>query len=247
MKETTMKIFLTSDIGASKKVNGIRIVSELNNTNKFADNLKKAVKGHDLMVFVASSPFYEGTSSYAELTRSSLSLSGIRFSRMVILDGRNMSRCRELMQKADLVFLAGGDTEVQMKLFENMNLRKHIIQCKGVIVGQSAGALNLATDVYCSPTPDETATKKYWKGLGMTDVNIEPHFKPENKEFIESILLPDSKTQPFIAITDGSYVIDDGEKQTIYGEAYRFANGEMKQLCSDGKSVVIGTNKTTQK
>ena len=242
-----MNIFLTSDIGASKKVNGIRVVTELNNTNKFADNLKKSVKGHSLMVFVASSPFYEGTSTYAELTRSSLSLSGIRFSRMVILDGRNMSSCRELMQKADLVFLAGGDTEIQMKMFENMNLRKHIIQCKGVIVGQSAGALNLATDVYCSPTPDETAKKKYWKGLGMTEVSVEPHFKPENKDLIENVLLPDSKTKSFIAITDGSYIIDDGEKQTIYGEAYKFTNGEMKQLCSDGKSVVIGASKTTLK
>ena len=100
-----MKIFLTSDIGASKKVNGVRIVSELNNTNKFADNLKKAVKGHNLMVFVASSPFYDGTSTYAELTRSSLSLAGIRFSKMVILDGANMSRCKELMEKADLVLM----------------------------------------------------------------------------------------------------------------------------------------------
>lgn len=235
-----MKVFLTSDIGASKKVNGIRIVSELNNTNRFADELKKSVKGHNLMVFVASSPFYEGTSTYAELTRSSLSLSGIRFSKMVILDGHNMDRCRDLMQRADLVFLAGGDTEIQMKMFENMNLRKHIIQCKGVIVGQSAGALNLATDVYCSPTPDETATKKYWKGLGMTDVNIEPHFKPENKELIENVLLPDSKTQPFIAITDGSYIIDDGEKQTVFGEAYSFSKGEMKQICQNGKTLELG-------
>ncbi len=242
-----MKIFLTSDIGASKKVNGIRLVSELNNTNKFADNLKKAVKGHDLMVFVASSPFYEGTSTYAELTRSSLSLAGIRFSKMVILDGSNMDRCRELMQRADLVFLAGGDTAIQMKMFENMDLRKHIIQCKGVIVGQSAGALNLATDVYCSPTPDETSTKKYWKGLGMTDVSVEPHFKPENKELIENVLLPDSKTQSFIAITDGSYIIDDGEKQTIYGEAYKFSNGEMKQLCSNGNNIVLGASKSTSK
>ncbi len=242
-----MKIFLTSDIGASKKINGIRIVSELNNTNKFADNLKKAVKGHNLMVFVASSPFYEGTRTYAELTRSSLSLAGICFSKMVILDGSNMEKCKELMERADLVFLAGGDTYVQMKLFENMNLRKYIARSKGVIVGQSAGALNLATEVYCSPTPDETAPKKYWAGLGITDVNIDPHFNPENKELIEKVLLPDSKTKPFISITDGSYIIDDGEKQTIFGEAYRFANGEMKQLCSNGKSVVIGASKTSSK
>ena len=237
-----MKIFLTSDIGASKKVNGIRLVSELNNTNKFADNLKKAVKGHDLMVFVASSPFFDGTKTYAELTRSSLSLAGIRFSKMIVLDGTNMFACKYLMEHADLVFLAGGDTAVQMKFFENMDLRKHIIRCKGVIVGQSAGSLNLATDVYCSPTPDETATKKYWKGLGMTDISIEPHFNPANKNFIEKVLLPDSKEQPFIAITDGSYIIDDTQtrQSTVHGEAYLFSNGSAKQICQNGKTLDLG-------
>lgn len=235
-----MKVFLTSDIGASKKVNGIRLVTELNNTNKFAENLKKALNGHDLMVFVASSPFFDGTRQYAELTRSSLSLSGIRFSRMVVLDGRNMHRCPDLMERADLVFLAGGDTAIQMKLFENMDLRKYITRCQGVVVGQSAGAINLATDVYCSPTPDESSTKKYWKGLGLTEVSIEPHFRTENKEFIEQVLLPDSKNKPFIAITDGSYIIDTGEKQTIYGEAYSFSKGEMKQICSNGKTLDLG-------
>ena len=234
-----MKIFLTSDIGASKKVEGIRVVTKLNNTNKFADNLKKSIKGHDLMVFVASSPAYSGTSSYANLTKSSFALDDITFKEMVILEGKNMADCEQLMKSADLVFLAGGDTAAQMEMFEKMNLRKHIKSCKGVVVGQSAGALNLATDVYCSPTPDETSTKRYWKGLGLTDINIEPHFKPENKELIETVLLPDSKTKPFIAITDGSYIIDDGEKQTIYGEAHLFSKGKMKQICQNGKTLKL--------
>lgn len=232
-----MKVFLTSDIGASVKINGVRQVSKLNNTNHFADNLKREIRGNRLMVFVASSPAYEGTKIYANLTRSSLALDGMEFAEMVILDGANINDCKVLMQKADLVFLAGGDTAVQMAMFEKMNLREHIKLCKGVVVGQSAGALNLAKAVYCSPTPDETSTEKYWKGLGLTDINIEPHFKPENKELIEKILLPDSKTQSFIAITDGSYIIDDGKKQTIYGEAYSFAKGQMKQICQNGKTV----------
>ncbi len=241
-----MKIFLTSDIGASKKVDGRRVVSRLNNTNQFADKLKGSLKGHMLMVFVASSPFYDGTAAYANLTRDSLSLDGMNFDKMVILDGNNFEQCEDLMKKADLVFLAGGDTFVQMEMFEKMNLRKHIKKCKGVIVGQSAGALNLAKEVYCSPTPDETAPKRYWKGLGLTDLNIEPHFKPENEDFNRQILLPDSKRKPFIAITDGSYIIDDAETKTIYGEAYIFKNGEMKQICENGKSFILDINKVKQ-
>ena len=239
-----MKIFLTSDIGASKKVDGKRVLSRLNNTNKFADNLKSSLKGHSLMVFVASSPFYDGTASYANLTRDSLALDGMNFDRMVILDGKNMDQCEELMKNADLVFLAGGDTSVQMEMFEKMNLREHTQKCKGVVVGQSAGALNLAEEVYCSPTPDETAIKRYWKGLELTKINIEPHFHPENDDFIQTILLPDSRTKSFFAITDGSYIIDDGKSKTIYGEAYLFKNGEMKQICENGKSCKLDVNKS---
>lgn len=242
-----MKIFLTSDIGASVKVNGVRVVSKLNNINRFADNLRKSIKGNNLMVFVASSPDFSGTPIYANLTRDSLALDGICFKEMVILDGKNMNKCENLMKNADLVFLAGGDTAVQMEMFEAMSLRQHIKLCNGVIVGQSAGALNLADEVYCSPTPDETATERYWKGLGLTNINIEPHFHPENKEFIETVLLQDSKTKPFIAITDGSYIIDEKKTQTVYGEAYLFTNGEMKQICTNGKSVKLNSGKMPTK
>ncbi len=238
-----MKIFLTSDIGASVKVDGVRVVSKLNNTNFFADNLKKSLKGNSLMVFVASSPNYSGTASYANLTRESLALDGMVFENMVILEGKNMQDCQELMKKADLVFLAGGDTFTQMKMFEEMNLREHIKECKGVIVGQSAGALNLAEDVYCSPTPDESTAQRYWKGLGLSTTNIEPHFKLENKELIEQILLPDSKVKPFLAIVDGAYIYEDEKEKTLFGEAYQFKNGEMKQICFNGKSISLNCEK----
>ena len=51
-----MVVFLTSDVGASKKVNGVRVVSKLNNTNKFVENLQKYTKGGENFVFIVSNP-----------------------------------------------------------------------------------------------------------------------------------------------------------------------------------------------
>ena len=51
-----MVLFLTSDVGASKKENGVRVVSKLNNTNKFIDELQKYLTKGDNFLFVASNP-----------------------------------------------------------------------------------------------------------------------------------------------------------------------------------------------
>lgn len=50
---------------------------------------------------------------------------------------------------------------------------------------------------------------------------------------MHKILLQDSCKKSFIAITDGSYIVDDGKTQTIFGEGYLFSNGQYSQICKN--------------
>lgn len=84
--------FLTSDIGASKKVNGVRVVSRLDNTNHFIENLQKYITEGENFVFVVSSPnSYLGNNSYAKLTFDSFNMSGFKFKNLQIVDLRTDS------------------------------------------------------------------------------------------------------------------------------------------------------------
>ena len=248
--------FLTSDIGASKKVNGVRVVSRLDNTNHFIESLQKYITEGENFVFVVSSPnSYLGNDSYAKLTFDSFNMSGFKFKNLQIVDLRTDSDLENIIKNASIVFLAGGNTIEQMDYFNKINLSEVLKKYTKIIIGQSAGALNLADEVYCSPEDEsEIEEKRYFKGLGLTKINIEPHFKNTphfaEENILEKILLEDSFKKSFIAITDGSYIVDDGKTQTLYGEGYLFSNGSYTQICENGQTVdvtkILSSNNRTK-
>ena len=245
-------IFLTSDIGASKKVNGERVTTKLNNTNHFIENLGKFVTKKDNFVYIASNPSaYNANNSYANITFNSFKISDIEFKNLFILDDRTRDKVDDFIKDADLIFLAGGDTHQQMKFFNNINLSEKLKGINKIIIGQSAGALNLAEEVYCSPEdPSETENAKYFKGLGLTQINIEPHYKsPDKREWkdLQNILLEDSKTRAFIAIADGSYIVETDKYFEIFGDAYKFENGKCHQICRNGQSLKIEKSLSVEK
>lgn len=240
-----MILFLTSDIGARKKENGIRGVSELNNINNFVGELQKYITKGKNFLFIASSPEnFEINDFYGQLTFNSFNISGFEFKNLQILDYRNLQNAENLIKEASIIFLAGGNTIREMQFFNELNLSSLLKKYGPIIIGQSAGALNLAHEVYCSPEDEnEIENIRYFSGLGLTYINIEPHFKnsPHFGEWsvLERILLEDSKKKPFIAITDGSFIVDNGIEQTIFGEAYEFSKGDYKQICENGKKISL--------
>lgn len=243
-----MVLFLTSDIGAIKQKNGVSVASKLNNTNSFVDELQKYITKGDHFLFVASSPSsHKINDFYGQLTFDAFKLSGFDFKNLHILDSRNQHNAKNLVKKADIVFLAGGDTISEMRFFNKINL-SNLLKCYSqIIVGQSAGAMNLAEEVYCPPeSKDEVKNMRYFCGLGLTKINIEPHYKNTSHlgqtGILQKILLEDSKKKPFIAITDGSYIVDTGLEQKVFGEAYIFKNGNYNQICKNGKYLKLGPN-----
>lgn len=242
-----MVVFLTSDVGASTKMNGVRVVSKLNNTNGFVDQLKKYTKGGKNFVFIVSDPStFDKNDSYAKLTFDSFNLSGFHFENLIIIDSRTLANVEKFIKEADLVYLAGGDPLCQMDFFEKLNLSNLLKKYKPIVIGQSAGSINLAKNAYCSPEDEEEIeNKRYYKGLGLTNIRIEPHFKNSSDfeySFSGKILLKDSKKKDFIAITDGSFIVDDGKVATIFGESYYFTNGNYSQLSKNQEQYILDKN-----
>lgn len=242
------KIFLTSDLGCSKKINGIRIAKPLDNKNGFIENLKSKLNGNKKMVFLVSSENeYDTNDYYANLTFESFKLSKIEFDKYIILDGRNESDAKNIIENSDLIILTGGFTLGQMNFFNKIKLKDLLKNSNSVIVGQSAGSINLATKVYCSPeSVDELDNPRTWDGLGMTNINIEPHFivaedkLNEEEKTMRKELLKDSFENPVYAIADGAYIYDDGNNQTIFGESYFVSDGKVSNsLCVNGETYII--------
>ncbi|MBQ9009745.1 MAG: hypothetical protein IJ088_10495 [Clostridia bacterium] len=53
------------------------------------------------------------------------------------------------------------------------------------------------------------------------------------------ITFPDSKGRTFYAIPDGSYLLIDGGREELRGEAYKISDGTMVKISSDGEIVAL--------
>ncbi len=234
-------LFLTSEIGTSVKKDGVRTPVKLENTNDFLANLKNSIKNNKLALFFASNPnTFENNDKYAGYIQTSFGMSGITFDKNIVVDGRTKD-IGTLVEKADLIFLMGGLTLVQAEFFDTIKLRQLLKNYSGVVIGESAGAINMANNAYESrESVDETS--QWYQGLGLTDYNVEPHFSESNTELLNQTLLPDSKIAPFIALENRSYIMINDNATKLYGNAWLFANGTYRQISTKNSFINLDEN-----
>ena len=242
---------LLSDFKHYHKVNGEKIANELDNSNGIVDQIKDNLNGNNAILFIASSPDdKEKVNSYTKLLFEALKLSGISFNEYLVLDSSTINKVDEYIDKANMIYLSGGDTYIQNEFFKSINLKEKIVKFDGLIIGQSAGAINMADDAFNSPEEMEKSEPVFFKGLGLTDINIEPHFILDDSNFDESekyqrnVILSESNNRVIYGQCNGSHVLIDNEgNATIYGETYLISNGQISLICENGYNKEINNYK----
>lgn len=174
---------------------------------------------------------------------------GLSVKGMDICDRRGGKTVISQLHRYDMVILGGGHVPTQKKFFDEIGLRDALQDWDGIVMGISAGSMNCADMVYAQPEmPGEAADPSYQKfirGLGLTDVNVLPHYQAvkddrvDGLRLMEEITYPDSAGRVFYAIVDGSYVLQTKDRKEIRGEAYRIADGQIQRICRTGETVVL--------
>lgn len=250
------KIFLTSHTKHYHEENDITVANEIDNTNKIVDQIKSILEMQNTILYIASTPDdYEKVDSYSKLIFDGFKFSGFDFENYLVLDKRTASLAEKYIENADLIFLSGGDTFIENEFFKDIKLKELLENYQGVIVGQSAGSINLASNVYNSPEYGiETDIRTiYFDGLGLSDINIEPHFELNDKAFDENKLyqrkhiLKESNIRPIYALCDGSHIFETDREITVFGESYLIKDENIIPLCKDKDSYTIYTSSKIKK
>ncbi len=238
-------IFQTSDLGIIEKKDGQITIKPMDDTNFLKTQLTDVLTKRQHLVFVASNPNgFEITDMHADGFFTALKLSKLPFEKLTVLDNRNKEDAKNIIDSADFVFLAGGHVPTQNNFFKDINLKKLLSNFEGVIMGQSAGAMNLSDDVYNYPeSSDEFSDPKWLEGLGLSNFTIIPHFEPkqgnlhlcEGTDLMKEYFLPDSKNKNFICITDGSHILIKDNKANLYGDVYQIKDGVLSKICEIAK------------
>jgi len=244
------KIFLTSSLGTNIKVDGERIPCEMDNSNNMVELLKSSLSLQNKVVLVSSNPIdYERNDEVQIITQESFVLSGFAFDEFVMLDQRNKDKVEKHIKTADIVLLCGGHVPTQNEWFKELALKNILENYNGIIIGQSAGSMNLAETVYSCPELEGEAldpTFNRWiEGLGFTTLNIFPHYEElineelDGLKVMEDIVLEDSFTCPIYTLNDGSFIEIDHENIVVHGECSKISNGAITNICKNGDKVSL--------
>ncbi|MBQ7709389.1 MAG: Type 1 glutamine amidotransferase-like domain-containing protein [Bacteroidales bacterium] len=200
------------------------------------------------VLLVSAAPDDKGfTASVKKGMSECIHKSGIQTAEIVMLERKNAARAPELVKQADWVILCGGHVPTQNRFIHEIGLRELLQGFPGVVMGCSAGSMNCAEDVYSHPEmPGEAVDPNYrrWlKGLGLTDIQLIPHFEQvrhariDGLRLFEDVAFPDSWGHRFYTFRDGGYVIQkEGKPAELRGEAFEITRGAMHRICEENKS-----------
>ncbi len=247
-----MKLFLTSSIGGSYIEEGRRIPCVLTTDNHFLDHMKEHWKNNSKCLLISSDPDNtEINNSFKTIFAEAFKLSNLSFSELDVCDRRNENEIANYLYDYDVIILTGGHVPTQNQFFNKIHLKELLKSYTGIIIGISAGTMNCADVVYAQPELEGEAIsstyRKYLDGLDLTKISVLPHFQEIKEQtldglrILEEVSLPDSKTRPFYALVDGSYIFVENSKSMLYGEAYWIHEGILTKVCEKDEKIQLSS------
>jgi len=215
----------------------------LSNANGFVDRIRDCLPENPRALFICSDPDdVNGTCRFAAETTAAFALEGMAFSGYDVLTWRNARQAYRLISACDLIILCGGHVPTQNAFFRKIRLRHLLRHFEGTVMGISAGSMNSADLVYVQPEePGESAPEfqRFAPGLGLTGVNILPHYQKVKDNYLdglrlfEDITYADSMGNTFFPLPDNSYFYQDDNCLLLFGEAWRLRDGILEKICEN--------------
>lgn len=197
--------------------------------NDFSKVLRKYIKTGMKFAFVASEfeNIHEKTDWYCNQFLKMFSDCGITFGSVDVIDSRmSKEKAQDTVRNADVLWLAGGDTPTQFDYLESYGVIPCIREHKGVVIGMSAGSINMAKTAVCTLTCEHDKLEIY-EALGLVEFSVEPHFDKDN---ITDELLVLSEEYPLYGICDESAIISTEGSTSYIGDIFFIDNRHITRV-----------------
>ena len=195
-----------------------------------ADRLCEDLKQRSSLVFVSAWP-----TEYAANDRDMVGMHGmfeeigLSFVQHHVIDNRMEPSCAaSLVHEASCVFLMGGHPGLQLQLLRETGLDNVICNTSATLLGVSAGAINMA-----KKSLDTNESLVPYKGLGLADITVKPHFNMKNQQVL-SDLLNISMDLPICAMEDNSAIFVAGDRISSMGEIHWIHQGKICPIWQGG-------------
>jgi cyanophycinase len=178
-----------------------------------------------LVMVSAVSPDYNDEQVYIDgiFERTWFNQASIFFDEYYLIDHHMQKEdVQRLIQNASVVFLCGGSPQYQMHLLMEYELLDLIKICNAVVMGTSAGGMNM-----CNEYVDEGIV---YEGMALNYFSFEAHFDHDNAKLIEERFPLSEKMDIYVAADkDGAVRVKD-DKIDIIGNVYLISHSKVQKL-----------------
>ncbi|MBT2290224.1 Type 1 glutamine amidotransferase-like domain-containing protein [Paenibacillus albidus] len=164
--------------------------------------------------------------------RTWLNQANINFDEYHLIDYRmEKEDAQRLIQNASVIFLCGGDPVLQNDFLAEYELSDVIKNSNSVIMGASAGAINMAAKwLSLKNTGYEVETSTIYDGIGFDHFAYESHSKRDYAAFVQGYLFPLSEEiDVYAAEQESAMRVKDG-KIDIMGPVYLISHSKIQKL-----------------
>jgi peptidase E len=193
------------------------LLSQVNGVSGFGTELSECLKNDinpNKIVFIPTTPNLKNkTKHYVDIILNCFNKSNIFFEESVILYGdTTLNVMVEHLKNTDVIFLMGGDTLQQYSFIKEYDLVPILQEFEGVMIGMSAGAINMCKKSILTPQNGDGELKVY-DGFNIVDISIEVHFQKGVKEQEDLLQELTKSVNHLYCISDYSAIRFDSQDQ----------------------------------
>ena len=203
--------------------------------NFFPENLSRVLQGditdRKSLAMISSNPSIYENAGVTE--RSWLDQAGIMFDEYHLINFRVQKEdAQTIIQNASVIFLLGGDILKLNNFLKEYELLDLIKKSSAVVIGASAGAINMSAKWLCSKNfGDKVETNSVYDGIGLDNFSVLSHFDLENNmELVQSELSLLSKEIDIYASNKDCALRIKGDKIDVIGNVYLLSHSKIQKL-----------------
>jgi len=193
-------------------------------TDDFIQCVKEYYYNNGSFVLIASDfAAHSKTDRHTDAFCSMFRNNGIIFDKVHIIDDRiTKEKALQYIEKADIIWIAGGNTLKQIEYLKEYNLIPALQKREGITIGMSAGSINMAKKVVLPKDIEENIPElSIYDGIGLVDINIEPHLDSASEEHMKEIYEA-SQYATIYGIYDNTFIKIVNDTLDIYGDYLKY-------------------------
>ncbi|MFJ7971890.1 Type 1 glutamine amidotransferase-like domain-containing protein [Psychrobacillus sp. NPDC096389] len=203
--------------------------------NFFPENLgmvlQEDITDRKSLAMISSNPsFYEDDGA---TERSWLEQAGIMFDEYHLINySVQKEDAQNLIQNASVIFLLGGNILKQNEFLMEYELSHSIKNSGAVVMGASAGAINMSAKWLCSKSFGyKVEISSVYEGIGLDDFSVLSHFDLENNiPLVQDELSPLSEEINIYASNKDCAIRVKGDKIDIIGNVYLISHSKIQKM-----------------